>query len=359
MVGGREIIDALVHPDHRGPSPDLKRALEQWPGPHYWSPGDGPGRLVLIRALAPPTRERWWLHLTLFAVTFVTVAIGGALIAGAEPRWSVPAAGGFAHWSAAVLDWGLSLGPGLEFAMALLGILLAHECGHYFLAKRYAINVSPPYFLPAPPPWIFLGTLGAFIRLRSPVVDRRQLMDVGAAGPWVGFIAALLVLGYGLSISEPVAAGGRGGVMVMPEAPLYPTLFLGDSLVVAGLRLLIVGDGAVRLHPLALAGWLGVFVTMLNLLPFGQLDGGHVLYALLGRRQRLVGTLTWLALVVMGYWFWGWWIWAVLTLLLGRGRLAHPSVLDRVRPVPSSRRWLGWATVALFVLTFTPVPFHP
>jgi membrane-associated protease RseP (regulator of RpoE activity) len=133
---------------------------------------------------------------------------------------------------------------------------------------------------------------------------------------------------------------------------------LGDCLITYAARLWLVGDGTVLLDPLALAGWVGVFVTMLNLLPLGQLDGGHILYALVGNRQKVIGKLMWLALIPLGFAFGGWWVWAALILILSRGRIAHPSVLDRHRAVPATRKWLGWATVILFVVTFTPVPFH-
>jgi membrane-associated protease RseP (regulator of RpoE activity) len=254
------------------------------------------------------------------------------------------------------LDWLLRLRPGLEFAMALMAILLAHETGHYLVAKRYGIDASPPYFLPAPPWWNFVGTFGAFIRLRSPVVDRQQLLDVGAAGPWAGFAVALIVLAVGLSASQPVPALETDApqLVMIGGTPLY----LGDSLVMAAARKLFAGGAVVLLHPLALAGWLGILVTALNLLPLGQLDGGHVLYALLGGRQSWVGLGTWLTLLLLGFWFWGWWVWAAFTIILGRGNLAHPPVLDRFRRIPPNRRPFGWASALLFLATFTPVPFY-
>jgi len=352
----REIIDAVVRPDHRGPSPEVRAALKRWPGPHYWVGENGDGRLLLIRPLAAPPRERWWLHAALFLTTFLSVAMGGALLAGVHPRAVFPILLDFDAFPDLLLAWADAIRPGVEFAMALMGVLLAHESGHYFMAQRYSINASPPYFLPAPPNWVFLGTLGAFIRLRSPVVDRRQLMDVGAAGPWAGFVVAMVLLVVGLTRSQVVAGLHRDSLQVMLVAgsPFY----LGDSPLLMLLRPWLAGDGTVLLHPLALAGWFGMFVTALNLLPFGQLDGGHVLYALIGRRQRVLGILTWFALVGLGWYFKGWWLWAALVLLLGRGRLSHPSVLDRHSPVPRSRRWLGWATVLLFGLTFTPIPFY-
>lgn len=366
-TGDREVIDAVVHPVHRGPSPEFAKALAAWQGPSYWSPGDGEGRLVLIRILQPPGRERWWLHLLLFAVTFCTVWMGGALLAGSVDYYGFPfnldLSGGFAHLREFFVEL-VALRPGLDFAVALMAILLAHESGHYFAARRYGLNVSPPYFLPAPPVVNFIGTFGAFIRVRSPVVDRRQLLDVGAAGPWAGFAVAVLVLVLGLLRSQTVPElGPSSQLILLGNAPLY----LGDSPLLLLLRRLLVGEGTVLLHPLAFAGWLGLFVTMLNLLPLGQLDGGHVLYALMGPRQGAVSNLAWVGLLILGYvaaeqtssWVaWFWWTWAIIVLLLGRGRLVHPQVLDRYRPLPTSRRALGWATVALFAATFSPVPLY-
>lgn len=357
VVRDREIVDAVVQPQHRAPSRELKEALRRWPGIHYWEDSESGRRLVLVRSLGRPVKERWWLHLGLFLITFLTVWMGGSLLAGGQgqlvPRWS----GLEPQQVAASLEgWIHMLMPGLNFAMGLMGILLAHELGHYFTAKWYGIGVSPPYFLPAPPNLNFVGTFGAFIRLRTPVLDRRQLLDVGAAGPWAGFVVSLVVLAAGLRWSQPVdSIGDLAPQLIVVQGN---ALYLGDSLLMRAARELLVGDGTVLLHPLALAGWLGLFVTMLNLLPLGQLDGGHVLYGLLGGAQRWIGWLVWFGLLILGFSFWGWWVWAGFTLLVGRGRLAHPSVLDRNRPIPRTRYPVGWLTVLLFVATFTPVPFH-
>lgn len=359
LARDREIVDAVVLPAHRGPSAELAAALRRWSGTHYWVRGDGEGRLMVVRPLAPAARERWWLHGLLFAATFLSTWVAGAVLAGVAPTWPAIRLADVQHLPLVVLAWLRTLRPGLEFAMAFMAILLAHESGHYLTAKRYGINSSPPYFLPFP---VFfehvlpLGTLGAFIRLRSPVADRQQLLDVGAAGPWAGFLVALVMLAVGFLLSQPVPALGAASpqLIVVGGTPVY----LGDSLTMALARRLFTGGGVVLLHPLALAGWLGILVTMLNLLPLGQLDGGHVWYALIGRRQAWVALATWMALVPLGHWFWGWWLWAIFTLVLGRGSLAHPAVLDRYRPVAPARQPFGWASALLFVVTFTPVPFH-
>ncbi len=354
VVRDREIVDAVVHPDHRGPSPELRDALAAWPGTRYWADDEGSGRLVLIRSLMPAPPERWWLHITLFVVTFFTVWMSGAILAGAPVRLPAISA---ASLGPAFVAWIADLRPGLAFAVALMGILLVHELGHYVVAKRYGINTSPPYFLPWPPVFFLslIGTIGAFIRLRSPIVDRRQLMDVGAAGPWAGFAITVVVLVLGLANSEVVNEVGRTAQVI--TFPGHYQLYLGDSLVMWGMRRLVAGNGLVHLSPLAFAGWIGLFVTMLNLLPLGQLDGGHVLYALLGEKQGRLGALVFLGMLALSIVWKYWLLWAILVLLLGRGRLSHPSVLDRHLPLPRSRRPLGWATIALFGATFTPAPF--
>ena len=344
----REVVDAVVRD---GCNRDqLNDALELWPGTHYWSTAEGPDRLVLIRALAPAPREWWWLHIALFVSTFITVWMGGVLFVGSNGP--AMAAADATMW-VRMLDWLAGSGPGLGFAVSLVGLLLAHEMGHYVLAARYHINASPPFFLPAPP--VIAGTLGAFIRLRSPIVDRQQLFDVGAAGPWAGAVISIGVLVIGLMKSQvfPEMVGVSNQFVSIHNMQFY----LGDSLLMAGLKSLVVGPGTVALHPLAVAGWCGLFVTMLNLFPLGQLDGGHVLFALVGKHQRWIG---WLSLVGLGFlgFYYGryWWLWGGLILLLGRGQLAHPSVVEPHRPVPKSRWVLGILTILLFVVTFSPDP---
>jgi hypothetical protein len=365
----REIVEAVVDPAHAGPSPELQSALAAWSGLHYWSHDAGQQRLVLIRRLTALPRERWWLHGLLFVLTFITVWMGGAYLVNGSVPLGPPAGfdlGRIPDLLRDVADRFRPMPPGLDFAMALMAILLAHESGHYLCARWYGLNASPPFFLPAPPPLLpvfFIGTFGAFIRLRHPVVDRRQLMDVGAAGPWAGFAVALVALIAGLQRSGVVPEVGPSEQFILLAGEYR--MYLGNSLLFDALRHGIAGEGTVLLHPLAFAGWLGLLVTMLNLLPLGQLDGGHVLFALLGKRQAAVSTAAWFGLLVLGIvvgqqagpltaWFW--WTWAGLLLLFGRGRVAHPNILDRHRPLPRSRQALGWITLLLFVVTFSPIP---
>ena len=235
---------------------------------------------------------------------------------------------------------------GLPFAAALVTILLVHELGHYLTCLRYRVSASLPYFLPAPllSP---VGTFGAFIRIRSRFPDRRALFDIGASGPWAGFVVALAATVIGLTHST---------VLATPQE--WHGFACGDSLLTAFLiRVVLHVDSAtVLLHPVAFAGWFGLFVTSLNLLPVGQLDGGHVLYATLGRptpriAALLIAFLVWLG--VRGYP--GWLLWAVIiTVFLSLG---HPPTDDDRRPLDPARRLAALATLVVFVLTFVPEPF--
>ncbi|HEX9611516.1 MAG TPA: site-2 protease family protein [Gemmatimonadales bacterium] len=350
----REVVDALVDPAHARPSPALAEVLRAWPGTHYWSDEADGRHLIFARRTAAPAPEAWTLHALLFAATLFTTTLAGAIIAGAipaDPRLILnPGEWGpafFRAWTA-----------GLSFSLPLLAILLCHELGHYLTARRYQLDVSPPYFIPAPPFFFWIGTLGAFIRLRTILTDRRQLIDVGAAGPIAGFVVALPILWIGLAHSEPLAVeeGARGTMFWWFGGSPGPAL--GDSLVTLLVRRLAApGVAAVMMHPMAFAGWLGMFVTTLNLLPIAQLDGGHILFAALPRWRERVARGFWIGLMLLG-WFWiGWLVWGAVVLALSRGRLGHPPVLDAYRPLPASRRRLAWASLALFLVTFAPVPF--
>jgi len=236
---------------------------------------------------------------------------------------------------------------GLPFAAALVTILLVHELGHYLTCLRYRVSASLPYFLPAPllSP---IGTFGAFIRIRSRFPDRRALFDIGASGPWAGFVVALAATVIGLTHST---------VLATPQE--WHGFACGDSLLTAFLtRIVLHVDSAavVLLHPVAFAGWFGLFVTSLNLLPVGQLDGGHVLYATLGRPTPRIAALLIAFLVWLGVrGFPGWLLWAaIITVLLSLG---HPPTDDDRRPLDPARRLAALATLVVFVLTFVPEPF--
>ncbi len=361
QLGTREVVDALVADAHRAPSPELAALLKEWPGAHYWA-DRGRSRLVLVRPLVADGRPAWFTHGLLLGLTVIFSLAAGAALAGAWYPVSYPGfLIGFLHEVAQFFvglargDWQVFL-VGWSFALPLLGILLVHELGHYVAARRYAIDTSLPYFIPMPPTLSPIGSFGAFIRLRSPVLDRRQLTDVGAAGPLAGFAVALVVLIWGYLTSEriPFEPGFTRSYVVFAGRPL----FLGESLLTLGLReWLLPGDTAVHLSLPAFAGWVGCFLTGVNLLPLSQLDGGHVLYGLVGRRQGTVALLAIAGLLYLAQYSWNWYVWVALAFLIGGGRLAHPPVAIPGRPIPMNRAWVGAACVAVFVATFVPIPF--
>lgn len=360
LAGSRDVLDGVVRPEHRAPSPELAQFLAGWPGAWYWG-DDQRTRLVLVRGTVTPRPERWLWHGGLLLLTILCTLAAGAVIAHVwapvvRPGWG-GAVVGVVEFAEFVLAGGWrELLPGWRFAVPLLLILLVHELGHYLAARRYAIDVSPPYFLPVPPNLSPIGNLGAFIRIRSPVYDRRQLLDVGAAGPLAGFVIALAVLlwGYQDSLRLVLPIAGEPSLIRIVGAPIV----LGDSLLTHALRdWLLPGSGAVLLSPTAFAGWVGMFLTGLNLLPLSQLDGGHVLYGLLGKRQVPVSWLVVAGLLVLGRWASVWWLWVALTFAIGGGRWSHPSVILPDRTVLRAGRITGWACIVVWLLTFVPIPF--
>ena len=372
-LGTREVIDAVVAPEHRGPSPELAEGLAAWPGAHYWA-DPAHGQIVLVRSVGNQRRERWMLHIALFLLTIICALGAGAALIGAwyppeGPVALTPALGRYlggivsalaagGYFFAGLLNGGWrDILPGWSFAVPLLTILFVHEMGHYITARRYAIDASPPYFLPMPPTLSPIGSLGAFLRLRTPVFDRRQLLDVGAAGPLAGFVVTLAVLVWGYHTSQPLSLGADtpGDFVTFAGRQIS----LGDSLLTLGLRRLMYPEAAALYLSLpAFAGWVGAFITALNLLPLSQLDGGHVLYALVGRFQAAIGFLTLVGLVVLAPSSPSWYVWVVVVLLVGGGRWAHPSVVSPARPVPRERRWIGWLCILIFIGTFVPMPFR-
>jgi hypothetical protein len=357
-LGTREVVEAQVAEPYRGASPELAAVLDRWRGGWYWA-DRARSRLVLVRAVPGARGPRWLLHGALFAVTIVCSLGAGAALAGVWYPYTAPGLRGLLEGAGQFFvgmvqgDWRLFL-DGWTFALPLLGILLIHESGHYLAARRYHIDTTPPFFIPIPPTLSPIGSLGAFIRLRSPVLDRRQLLDVGAAGPLAGFVVALAVLLWGYHTSQVSLAAPAATWVSFAGEPIG----LGDSLLTHWLRQWAFPHaGSVHLSLPAFAGWVGAFVTGLNLLPLSQLDGGHVLYGLLGRRQRWVAGAAVLALLVLAQQSWNWYVWVAMAFLIGGGRWSHPSVVVPEWRVPASRRWVGLACVVVFVLTFVPVPF--
>lgn len=229
----------------------------------------------------------------------------------------------------------------LPFAAGLMAILVFHESGHFLAARRLGAEVSFPYFIPGP---TLFGTFGAVIRANSPFFNRRELMEIAAAGPLAGLVVAIPVLIHGLATSQPVPVTGDG-------------LILGDSLLTWGLSKILwpnLPEGyTLAISPLGFAGWAGLLVTMLNLLPIGSLDGGHIAFALFGKNQKWVARFFWVTLIPLGIWFTGWWMWAVLAIFF---RLQHGPTLDDGYPLSRFHQVLGWICLIIFVLIFIPVP---
>jgi membrane-associated protease RseP (regulator of RpoE activity) len=296
----------------------------------------------IVRGRPRPKPRSPWLNAVLLVATLFSVLIVGTSIAIGEIGMSSPAAA-----RAIGDDLFANLWRGLPYALSILAILGAHELGHYFAGRYHRLAVTLPYFIPAP--FISpLGTFGAFIQLREPSRNRKMLIDIGAAGPMCGMVVALPILAIGLatSIVAPITPGGT---------------VEGNSLVYALLKTLIFGrflpDGTVDVlvNQLAWAGWTGLLVTSLNLIPVGQLDGGHIAYALFGEYARRLYVPALVALGVMAFVVSDVWLFWLLLLFLFGSTYAVP--LDTVTPLDRRRRIVGLIALAVFVVTFTPVPF--
>ncbi len=293
-----------------------------------WEPPPYPPHPREVIVTPPPRPERRWINGLLLLATIVTTTVAGAFLDGAD----VLAEPG--------LIW-----RGLPFSLSLLLILGVHESAHYILSRRHGLSVTLPYFIPAPS---MIGTMGAVIRIKSHIGNRRALLDVGVSGPLAGFVIALPVTAFGLLLSEvkPAAELGSEGIN------------LGSSLAFALLARLFAppeGPGmSLVLHPVAFAGWVGMLVTAMNLLPVGQLDGGHIVRALFGRRQQTISKVALAALLPLGLLWEGWFIWAVVLFFLG---WRHPPVFDDHVPLDRRRLVLGYVALAVLALTFTPAPF--
>jgi len=299
------------------------------------------GDLVWIRAVpladvGEPGRSS--VNVVLFVLTVLSTLVAGCMVGGSFPFWTFNP----------FLQPGKLL-DGVPFAFTLLAILGTHEFGHYFTARRYGAAVSLPFFIPAPPPLFLFGTLGAVIRMRSPARDRNSLFDIAAAGPLAGLVIAVPALLLGLSWS-------RVG-MVLPE---HVGLTFGDSILMRLLTWLVFGSIPsgmdVFVHPVALAGWVGLFVTALNLFPVGQLDGGRIAYALFGPWHRQVSIATFVGLLALGVLFRApsWIVFASLILMLMGFHHAPP--LDDLTPVSPRRYVLGVFCLILLVLLIPPIP---
>ncbi|HKI06440.1 MAG TPA: site-2 protease family protein [Thermoanaerobaculia bacterium] len=239
---------------------------------------------------------------------------------------------------------------GLSFSITALTILFAHEMGHYIACRRYGIACTLPYFLPVP---LNFGTFGAFIKIKAPIGSKRQLFDVGIAGPIAGFVALIPFLLYGIAHSTPAPLHAAARVEDAAATILLPGRCLAIELATWLFHGRLSEGVVLNLHPVALGAWLGLLATAINLLPLGQLDGGHILYAVTGRLQRRLAFPLWIVLGLMGFYWPGWLLWCLIVLLIG---LYHPPVYDESTPLDPKRRVLAWLAFLMFVLAFMPVP---
>lgn len=272
--------------------------------------------------------KRYLIPLILFLSTILTTLFAGAL-----------------HQGINLFKEPLRLWEGYPFSISIMSILLGHEMGHYFASKAHRTKATLPYFIPAPS---IIGTFGAFIKMKSPILTRKALIDIGATGPLVGFVLSVVACLIGLKMSKFVPITG--------EEDLFT---LGDSILFSLLVKFTLGEipqgQDVLLHSVAFAGWIGLFVTSMNLIPVGQLDGGHIAYALFGRRHFYISRAFLLFIALLGAFYWyGWLVWVILLLFLG---VDHPPILVWESQIPLSRKIVGTISFIVFVLTFIPAPF--
>jgi len=339
-------------------SPPRSPAGAELPSLSPWRPPHDEGQALPpdvtwprpVRPEMPPPRQRWGLAAALLVATFLTTTIVGAVwvamarldVSITDERitpWLSPTV---VH---AVLHTPGWLRLGLEYSLPLLFILLCHELGHYLMCRRYRTASTVPYFIPLP---AALGTLGAFIRLRSLLPDRRKLFDMAVAGPLAGFVALLPFLVYGIARSPvvPITASPPG-IVVVPG----PNLLIW--LLTRALHGPVPAGAMLNLHPFVIAAWVGLLATAINLLPVGQLDGGHILYALVGDRHRRIAQGIWLLIALGAFFYIGWLVWALLIRIIGVG---HPPVLDPAPRLDGKRKALAAAALLVLVLSFTPAP---
>lgn len=267
-----------------------------------------------------------WINVLLLMLTFLTTLIAGTFQQGVNPLVPIT-----------------NLLLGLPFSISIILILGSHELGHYITARKNNVDATLPYFIPAPP---LLGTFGAVIKMKSPIRDKNSLVEIGAAGPIVGFVFSTVIILIGLSLSQVVTISGDQGIM------------LGDSILIKLLTKLYFPDlpegKDVMLNPVAFAGWIGYFITALNLLPVGQLDGGHILYALIGEKNRIIGYIVFGIAVLLSFLWIGWIVWSALFWVIG---FKHPPTLDSISPLSRKHKIIGIISLVMFVLTFVPAPF--
>lgn len=287
-------------------------------------------------------RDRVWLHAALFLLTILTTTIVGADHYAGFLFDFVPKDLGMSSWAL--------FAHGVWYSGTILAILGTHELGHYLTCRYYDVDASLPYFLPAP--ILLTGTLGAFIRIRAPIPSKRVLFDIGIAGPLAGFAVAVPALFIGLGLSH-----------VVRIPPNFSGYYLGEPLLFKAAAWLMWGTTpagySLNLHPMGFAAWFGLFATALNLLPVLQLDGGHITYAVLGRKSSYVTIASLIAALGLIFLSTTWIVWAgLMVLMIIRFGPHHPRTLDEDVPLDAQRLWLAFAALVILVLCFTPVPIE-
>jgi membrane-associated protease RseP (regulator of RpoE activity) len=306
-------------------------------------PADG-FRVALTLPQTTISARRWAIHWLLLGFTFVTTTIVGVVLALGFAGNRPIDLDQYVSVFAVIAARPLVILQGFPFSVTLMSILLAHELGHYFACLYYGIDASLPYFLPFPSP---IGTLGAFIRIRSPIYTMRALFDVGIAGPLAGFALLLPAMAIGLAYSKVIPGIAEHGGLIFGVPAIQRAL---EWFILPGAK-----AADIYLHPVARAAWVGTLATALNLLPIGQLDGGHILYAFTASKHKLLSRIFALALIPMGIFYSpSWLVWAVVLFLFA---LRHPVICDVV-PLGRNRVLLGIAALAIFLLTFTAVPIR-
>jgi membrane-associated protease RseP (regulator of RpoE activity) len=305
--------------------PPMRRQVEQLGYTPYLRPSGEQHEVLMSPGVAPKSPGNPQLNLVLFIATIFSTIFTGAIL----------------------FDENFNLANGLMFSGALMGILTAHEAGHYLVGRRRKVQTSLPYFIPLPAPFSFTGTMGAIIVQREPFENRRTLLEIAAAGPIAGFIVAvpLLALGYLLSSTD---------ITLPPDGEV---IYFGDSLLTLLMTALRFGtpDALVNLHPVGFAAWIGLLITGINLLPAGQLDGGHVVYALLGHRAKFVSYATIALMAALALISQTWILWVVLLFLFGR---RHPPSLNEAVSLKPVHYALIIASVLIFFLVFIPRPIY-
>ncbi|NQU29761.1 MAG: site-2 protease family protein [Anaerolineae bacterium] len=324
---------------------------------------DGKQVIILVHSAVSPEATGFSKNILFFLATLFSVLFTGAVFESALPE-SV-------SFTLLAQDALLHLWRGWPFAASLLGILLAHEFGHYLMGRYHKTNVSLPFFLPLPYPLSILGTLGAFIQMKERPKNKRILFDIGIAGPLAGLVVAIPVLLLGLSLSEISPISGSG--IIEGNSLLYlfskyaifgqwlpePVSYGGVPPLIYWLRYLFtsrpfpLGGLDVQVHNVAWAGWAGLLVTALNLIPMGTLDGGHLLYAVFGRKASKAAPFIFAVLIVLGFAWEGWWLWAFMLYFLGR---VHAEPLDQITELDPRRRKMAFFALIIFILVFIPVP---